>query len=211
MSWRSHATSYWRRTVSRGQPGCRAAHATSAARDGGCAPPTHAFVSVKVTVSTTGPTNRPMMPKAINPPMTPAKMRSSGRLAPRLIRIRPDDVVDRAREDGDDEQRDGDTRLARPVEPSDGRQEHQQRPELRKAEEQHHGGKQPCGGNPGHVEGDAADRDLNQRRHNHPEYDGANSAPGEEPRPARLALPPGAVRTGRGRRAPIRPSPAGWP
>jgi len=39
------------------------------------------------TASTTGLMNSPMMPKAMSPPITPAKIDSSGRSAPRLIGI----------------------------------------------------------------------------------------------------------------------------
>ena len=39
------------------------------------------------TASTTGPTKRPSSPNDTSPPITPAKMRSSGRSAPFLIRI----------------------------------------------------------------------------------------------------------------------------
>src|SRR5690242_16882343 len=52
-----------------------------------CSMPSQACSSVYATASTTGPTKMPIRPKLISPPITPTKMRSSGRSAPRLMRI----------------------------------------------------------------------------------------------------------------------------
>ena len=49
-------------------------------------PCTHACRSVRVTASTTGPIKRPTIPKAIRPPITPARISRKGRSAPFFIR-----------------------------------------------------------------------------------------------------------------------------
>ena len=48
---------------------------------------TQSTSSLYATASTTGPMNNPITPKAMSPPITPAKITSSGRSAPRLISI----------------------------------------------------------------------------------------------------------------------------
>ncbi len=113
------------------------------------------------TASSTGPINRPIMPKAIRPPMTPVRMRIIGRSAP--IRISTGRItlsmVPTTQLHTSSTVPGG---VPAPVKPDNRRHQNQQRPELDQTGKDHHHGQQGGVGHAGDGKADPAQHRLSE-------------------------------------------------
>lgn len=114
--------------------------------------------------------------------MTPAKMSSSGRSAPRLISIGRSEVVERNDDQAPHQQRGRPAGIATPVHPADGGQQHQHRPDLGDTEHQHQRRQQRRKRHTGDRETDTTEHSSNDGGDTHTERDPANGLTGEDDR-----------------------------
>ena len=91
-----------------------------------------------------------------------------------LDQQRPDDIVERARDDGDHQERRAPRGAAGPEKPYDGRQHHGQRTQLAEAEEQHHRCQERGGGNSAEEEAEATNGGLDEGGDHHAEHDASD-------------------------------------
>jgi hypothetical protein len=115
-----------------------------------------------------------MMPKPMRPPITLAKMRSSGRYAPRLIRIGRSTLSRAPSSKVQTSSTLPPYGVAGPVEPAHRRRQHEERAQLRDAKDEDDRREHRCARDADDAEADAGGGGLDDRRDDHPERDGAD-------------------------------------
>ncbi len=126
-----------------------------------------------VTARSTGPINRPIIPNAIRPPITPERIRSSGKSAPMrmstgritLSRVPTTALQTSSTVPGG---------VACPVKPDNGWNQYRQRPQLNQTRKDHHYRQQSSVRHAGNRQPDAAKYRLYQRGDHHAKRHGAD-------------------------------------
>ena len=132
----------------------------------------------------TGPTKMPTRPKPSRPPMTPAKIRSNGKVGAALDENRTQEVVHGADDQRPHPQEDAPAGRPVPEDPDRGRCKHQRRSDLHDAKHEHHRREQGGEWHARNGEPDAANHRLHDGRNAHAQRHAADALPARTTAPS---------------------------